>query len=154
VSLPAGGLAYEAAIRVGDRVMLDVLVPPGAGACAAQRAAAAEVRAAMLAAGDVDVRVLGALATMQAAPLSQYLVALAHAARFWAEWTEALGGGFEGAQQLGAAAEAAQEEAGAAAAAVDEPWRLFRPTPAHDAALEGALGDMERQCAALQLAGC
>jgi hypothetical protein len=161
VALPPGGLAFDAVIRVGDRVVYDTLVPPAtasqpqaqpaqAQAQEAHAAAAAELRGAMVAAIDVDLRVLGALTTLQAAPLAEYLGALAGAARFWSVWTEEWCAMFEGmrAEEKAEAAEVAEETVPRL------PRLLQRAAPAHDEALDAALHAMELQCAALQLAGC
>jgi hypothetical protein len=88
--LPPAVLAIEGLIRAGNRACYDGVVPPAEAAPAAEHAAAAELCCAFTLAGDVDTRVLAALEAFKAAPLREYLDALAAAVRFWTPWTERL----------------------------------------------------------------
>ena len=149
-ALPPGGLQIEGFIRYSDRVVLESVAPPPPGASAEAHAALAELRAAALLNGDIDTRVLGALEQLKAAPLPDFLQALAAAAAFWADWTQEWG------TEIGRRAEWASSlvddtQCSTVAAEPAALGLLLRATEAQGEAIVGMIQDVERQCAALQL---
>lgn len=78
-SLPPEGCGLEALARTADRTFLAALpaLPPDAPR--AELVASQELRDGMVLGGDLDARVLAALEHMKAAPLVEYLAALAGA---------------------------------------------------------------------------
>ena len=155
-ALPAEGLAVESLIRLADRVLYDACgpqLPPSASPAA--RAASAELRAAVVLCGDLDMRLLGVLEQLKAAPLADFLLALEAAATFWAEYTDAwcvqtAQCGAWAAQLSGCAPPRCHGDTrGTQQPAA--PGQLLCATTAQAEAVEGLMRGLERQCAALQL---
>jgi len=94
--------------------------------------------------GDLDMRVLGALEQLKAAPLPDFLLALAAAASFWADWTEvwASDANVHAAPTTCRPLDAEQPAA---------PGQLMCAIAEQGEAIESLMRDVERQCAALQL---
>lgn len=131
--------------------MFDVFAPPlPAGASPAARAASDELRVAAVLAGGVDTRVLGALEALEAAPLPDFLLALAAATAFWADWTDVFGD--EAAQSVAALSRLGACDATAGAQPAATGGLLLCITAAHSEAVDRAVRELELQCAALQLA--
>ena len=144
-ALPAGGLAVESFIRLADRVSYDAFSPQQPlGGSPVEQAAAAELRASVLVCGDLDMRVLGALEQLKAAPLPDFLLALAAAASFWADWTEV----WASDTNVHAAPTTCRPLGAEQPAA---PGQLMCAIAEQGEAIESLMRDVERQCAALQL---
>ena len=155
-ALPPGGLQIEAFIRYSDRVVLESVAPLPPGALPDAHAAAAELHASALLNGDIDTRILGALEQLKAAPLPDFLQALAAAAAFWADWTQEWGSEIR--QRAEWASSLVDDTPGttqcSALAVAEQPAAsglLLCATEAQGEAIAGMIQDLERQCAALQL---
>jgi hypothetical protein len=73
--LPPEGLPMESVIRMADAASYASLVPLPDDACDAERAVAAELLHGIVLGGDLDVRILSALAQLKTAPLAEFLTA-------------------------------------------------------------------------------
>ena len=137
-----------AAAGFTNRVLYEGVAPQLPPPDSPTHAAAQELRAAIVAGGDVDTRILGALELLKAEPLPEFLQAFAAAATFWADWTDEWANTVllrgEWATQLEQSAVRLSDEQLAA------PGQLLRVTAAQEEAVESMITDL-RQCT-LQLA--